>query len=38
MIHRKRFEVEYADVFDKFGYGSTVWSPVAGGLLTGRYL
>jgi len=38
MFHRKRFEVEYADVFDKYRYGSTIWSPLAGGLLTGRYL
>jgi len=38
MFRRQRFEVEYADIFDKYRYGSTVWSPLAGGLLTGRYL
>jgi aryl-alcohol dehydrogenase-like predicted oxidoreductase len=23
--------------FDKFGYGTTIYSPLAGGLLTGKY-
>ena len=36
MIVREQFEVQYPYVFDK-GYGSTVWSPLAGGLLTGKY-
>jgi len=36
-FHRERFEVEYAPVFEKFGYGTTIWSPLAGGLLTGKY-
>jgi len=38
MLHRQRFEVEYAEIFEKFKYGTTIWGPVAGGLLTGRYL
>jgi len=38
MIYRERFEVEYASLFQKYGYGTTVWSPLAGGLLTGKYL
>jgi len=38
MFHRERFEVEYAPIFEKYGYGTTVWSPLAAGLLTGRYL
>jgi len=38
MFHRQRFEVEYAPIFEKYGYGTTVWGPLAGGLLTGRYL
>eukprot|EP01101_Sappina_pedata_P004282 TRINITY_DN178_c0_g1_i1.p1 TRINITY_DN178_c0_g1~~TRINITY_DN178_c0_g1_i1.p1 ORF type:complete len:356 (-),score=136.01 TRINITY_DN178_c0_g1_i1:102-1169(-) len=37
MLHRKRFEAEYAPVFEKLGYGSTIWSPLASGLLTGKY-
>ncbi len=36
-LHRERFEVEYAPIFQKFGYGTTIWSPLAGGLLTGKY-
>jgi len=38
MFHRKQFEVEYASIFDTYKFGSTIWSPLAGGLLTGRYL
>jgi len=38
MLHRNRFEVDYAEVFDDFGLGTTIWSPLAGGLLTGKYL
>lgn len=34
---RERFEVEYARVFRDLGYGSTTWSPLASGLLTGKY-
>ena len=37
MLHRKRFEVEYARLFKDYGYGSTIWSPLASGLLTGKY-
>jgi len=38
MIHREKIEVEYGYIFDKYGYGSTVWSRLAAGLLTGKYL
>ena len=38
LVHRERFEQEYARVFDETGYGSTTWSPLAGGLLTGKYV
>lgn len=34
---RERFEVEYEPVFKKYGYGTTTWSPLASGLLTGKY-
>lgn len=37
MFHRERFEVEYARLFKDYGYGSTTWSPLASGLLTGKY-
>ena len=36
-FHRERFEVEYAPLFEQFGYGTTIWSPLASGLLTGKY-
>ena len=36
-FHRERFEVEYALLFKQFEYGSTRWSPLSSGLLTGKY-
>jgi aryl-alcohol dehydrogenase-like predicted oxidoreductase len=36
-FHRHRFEVEYAPLYDQFQYGTTIWSPLASGLLTGKY-
>ena len=37
MFHRERFEVEYGRLYDKIGLGTTIWSPLASGLLTGKY-
>ena len=37
MLARERFEKEYRRVFSDYGYGSTIWSPLAGGILTGKY-
>ncbi len=37
MFHRERFESEYARLYDEFGLGTTIWSPLASGLLTGKY-
>jgi voltage-dependent potassium channel beta subunit len=37
MLVRGRFEKEYAPVFEKYGYGTTIWSPLASGLLSGKY-
>jgi len=37
MLHRDRFEVEYEPLFRNLGYGTTIWSPLASGLLTGKY-
>lgn len=37
MFHRERFEKEYADLYDEIGLGTTIWSPLASGLLTGKY-
>ena len=38
LLSRKRFEVEYQDLFDNYEMGSTIWSPLASGMLTGKYL
>ncbi len=37
MFHRQRFEVEYARLYAELGMGTTIWSPLASGLLTGKY-
>lgn len=37
MFVRDRFEVEYERIFSQQKYGTTVWSPLAQGLLTGKY-
>ncbi len=37
MFSRARVEVEYARLFREYGYGATIWSPLASGLLTGKY-
>ena len=36
-FHRERFEIEYDQLFKQFEYGSTIWSPLSSGLLTGKY-
>jgi len=37
MFTRERFEVEYAPLYEQLGYGTTIWSPLASGLLSGKY-
>jgi len=37
LVHRQRFEVEYGRLYRGPGLGTTVWSPLASGLLTGKY-
>ncbi len=37
LLHRERVEREYARIFVDLGIGATVWSPLASGLLTGKY-
>jgi aryl-alcohol dehydrogenase-like predicted oxidoreductase len=37
MFHRERVEREYAPLYDDIGLGTTTWSPLASGLLTGKY-
>jgi voltage-dependent potassium channel beta subunit len=37
MLARDRFESEYRRLFDEYKYGTTIWSPLAGGILAGKY-
>jgi len=37
LFHRKRVEEEYARLYEDIGLGLTTWSPLASGLLTGKY-
>jgi aryl-alcohol dehydrogenase-like predicted oxidoreductase len=37
LFHRQRVEQEYAPLYDTIGLGLTTWSPLASGLLTGKY-
>jgi voltage-dependent potassium channel beta subunit len=37
LLWRERFEVEYDRLFRDYHYGATIWSPLASGLLTGKY-
>ncbi len=37
MLHRERVESEYAPLFERYGLGTTIWSPLASGILTGKY-
>jgi aryl-alcohol dehydrogenase-like predicted oxidoreductase len=37
MFERYRFEIEYGRLYDTIGIGTTIWSPLASGMLTGKY-
>jgi voltage-dependent potassium channel beta subunit len=37
MFHRDKIENEFLQVFKTVGLGTTIWSPLAAGLLTGKY-
>ena len=37
ILHRDRMEKEYESLFKKYSLGTTIWSPLASGLLTGKY-
>ncbi len=37
MFHRHRVEREYNMLYKDIGLGTTIWSPLASGLLTGKY-
>lgn len=38
LFNRHKIEVEYAQIFKTVGLGTTIWSPLASGLLTDKYL
>ncbi|MFN4223347.1 MAG: aldo/keto reductase [Fervidobacterium nodosum] len=38
LIFKKRVEEEYAPIYEKYGIGTTIWSPLASGVLSGKYL
>ena len=37
LFERHRFSSEYERIYREYGYGTTTWSPLASGLLTGKY-
>ena len=37
LLHRERVEQEYARLYRDIGLGTTTWSPLASGVLTGKY-
>ncbi len=37
LLHRERVEQEYAPLYEKYGMGTTIWSPLSSGLLSGKY-
>jgi voltage-dependent potassium channel beta subunit len=37
MLHRERVEQEYRRLYSEIGLGTTIWSPLASGLLSGKY-
>lgn len=37
LFERHKMEVDYMPIFNNVGMGTTIWSPLASGLLTGKY-
>lgn len=37
LLERNKLENEYANIFKTVGMGTTIWSPLASGLLSGKY-
>jgi voltage-dependent potassium channel beta subunit len=37
MFHRKKVEVEFSQLYRTVGLGTTIWSPLASGILTGKH-
>ncbi len=38
MLHRQKVEVEYSQIYKTVGLGTTIWSPLASGVLTDKYI
>lgn len=38
MFHREKVEVEFSQIYKTIGLGTTIWSPLASGVLTDKYL
>jgi len=38
MLTRRKVEVEYSQIYKTVGLGTTIWSPLASGYLTGKYI
>lgn len=38
MFHREKIEVEFSQIYKTVGLGTTIWSPLASGILTDKYL
>jgi aryl-alcohol dehydrogenase-like predicted oxidoreductase len=37
LFNRQKVEFEFLPLYEKFGLGTTIWSPLASGILTGKY-
>ncbi|MEO6299086.1 MAG: aldo/keto reductase [Paracoccaceae bacterium] len=37
LFERQKVEADYAPIYETFGLGTTIWSPLASGILTGKY-
>jgi voltage-dependent potassium channel beta subunit len=37
MMHREKVELEFSQIYKTVGLGTTIWSPLASGILTGKY-
>lgn len=37
LFHREKIEVEFSQIYKTVGLGTTIWSPLASGVLTGKY-
>lgn len=38
LLHRDKVEGDYRPLYENYGMGTTIWSPLASGLLTGKYI